>query len=543
MTEIIRLSDWLFDPGEKVTLWWLRSPWQEALHRQWRTTAVFRRASGEFREVDLPWGLFPWLRLGQVFEDGQPVWDNKRGNTFRIQVPDSSSIRISRAADLPLLHERLPQEEANLSEYCIRVGAQQSYAILPVLECIRAFLIPNKSLAFGLLEPNYFERIITRNEIIGDKLHLDFSTDIPQRVLNESLVFFVARLLHDPSFRTAWDSVYHDRRYQTNQAAWSAAIPLRTFLPKLGSTWLVRGELMERVVLVHEVLEVEPSHSLPFKELEFTHPGIKKREFVKSTTAKRRRKQQKTVEYEIDPDAEPPAISQPSLRLPQLGLCLMEKSRPKIIKSGRTSVVTLKPSRPSTEPTQAETQFKNRAVSLSDIGRGGRNPAAEFGFSVPVEIPINVDDGLDEFSEAIRCLDEMHPEVSVHWEMQELQREIPFATIGDRPRQYALVKLKVARKASCWILEFGRPDSFPISTLLFTMAKHDSTHELQAAIKTILDTALLPQGGWQSAPLEKLKEQIEGFSFRWSKHTSSSTEDWGTRLYKNAREIAKRKSG
>jgi hypothetical protein len=86
---------------------------------------------------------------------------------------------------------------------------------------------------------------------------------------------------------------------------------------------------------------------------------------------------------------------------------------------------------------------------------------------VPIEIFVNTDDGLDEFSEAIRCLDEMHPEVSVQWEMRELQREIPFATVGNRPRKYALVKLKISRKYSpCWVLEFGRPDNFSISTLL-----------------------------------------------------------------------------
>lgn len=539
MTEIVRLSNWLFDPGEKVTLWWLRSPWREAMHRQWRITAVFRRASGEFREVDFPWGLLPWLRLGQVFEDGQPVWDTKRGDIFRIQVPDSSSIRLTKAANLSLLNKRLPQGEANLAEYCITIGAQQSYAILPVLECIRAFLTPNKSLAFGLLEPNYFERIITRNEVIGDKLHLDFSKDIPQRVLNRSLVFFMARLLHDPSFRNAWNSVYHDRLSQANQSNWNTAIPLRTLLPQLGATWLVRGVLLERVLFVYEILEVEPSRSLPFKELEFTHPGIRKREFVKSNAAKRQRKQKKIIEYEIDPHAEPPAVSKPSLKLPQLGLCLMEKRRPKIIKTGRVSIATLKPSTVSTEFTEPEPQFRNRAVSLSDVGKGGRNPAAEFGFNVPAEIFVNADDGLDEFSEAIRCLDEIHPEVSVHWEVRELQREIPFATIDDCPRKYALVKLKISRKkAPCWVLEFGRPDSFSISTLLFTLADQDGSADLETVVTKILEEALLPQGGWYSNPLIKLKDSVNRFNFGWAKHTNSSTEDWGERLYQNAQGVA-----
>lgn len=539
MTEVVRLSNWLFNPGEKVVLWWLRSPWREAVHRQWRITAVFRRASGEFREVDFPWGLLPWLRLGQVFEDGQPVWDTKRGDIFRIQVPDSSAIHLSSAANVPFLQERLPPGEANLSEYCIKVGAQQSYALLPVLECIRAFLSPSKSLVFGLLEPNYFERIITRNEIIGDKLHLDFSKDIPQRVLNRSLVFFMARLLHDPSFRNAWNHVYYDRLHQSNQTNWNTAIPLRTLLPKLGSTWLVRGVLLDKVLLVHEILEVEPSQSLPFKELEFTHPGIRKREFFRNDAAKRQRKQKKVVEYEINPDAESPTVSKPSFKLPQLGLCLMEKRRPKITKSGQTAVATLKSATTSTDSTALRPQLRIRTISLSDIGRGGQNPAAEFGFSVPIEIFVNTDDGLDEFSEALRCLDEMHPEVSVQWEMRELQREIPFATVGNRPRKYALVKLKISRKYSpCWVLEFGRPDNFSISTLLFTLPDQDGTSAIEDVVTKILKGALLPQGGWYSNPLTKFKDSVDSFNFGWAKHTSSSTEDWGERLYKNAQGVA-----
>jgi len=96
----------------------------------------------------------------------------------------------------------------------------------------------------------------------------------------------------------------------------------------------------------------------------------------------------------------------------------------------------------------------------------------------------------------------VHPEVSVQWEVRKLQREIPFATVGDRPRKYALVKLKISRReAPCWIWEFGRPDSFAISTLLFTLVEENSTADLETVITQILEEALLPQGGWHSSPL------------------------------------------
>jgi hypothetical protein len=56
-------------------------------------------------------------------------------------------------------------------------------------------------------------------------------------------------------------------------------------------------------------------------------------------------------------------------------------------------------------------------------------------------------------------------------------------------------------------------------------------------LDTVLTQALLPQGGWQRSVFEKLKGEIGGFAFALTKHTSNSTEDWGERLYRKAKEI------
>src|SRR4028119_1253302 len=92
MAEIVRLSEKPFDEDEFVTLWWLRSPWQESTHRQWRTAAVFKQESGEFTEVDFPWGLISWLRLGQVFQNGQPIGNESTGNVFKLVIAGKSIV-------------------------------------------------------------------------------------------------------------------------------------------------------------------------------------------------------------------------------------------------------------------------------------------------------------------------------------------------------------------------------------------------------------------------------------------------------------------
>ncbi|HEY9697873.1 MAG TPA: hypothetical protein V6D10_11460 [Trichocoleus sp.] len=534
---IVRLSDWQFDPREKVTLWWLRSPWRESIHRQWRITAVFKRESGEFKEVDFPWGLLPWLKLGQIFQDGQPIWNEAVGDNFELKIGNASTATLSTSANIPTLANYLLQGRNNLAEYCFKLQTQKQVTIvIPVLECIRAFLVPNKSLAFGLLEPNYFERIVTRNEITGLKLLLDFSEDVPKKILSRPLVFRIARLLYDSSFRAAWDRVFRDRLSQTAQTNWNASIPLVTSLPNFSSTWHVRGMLTGQVLLVQQIMEVSPSQSLPFTELEFTHPRIKKREYVEQQSAKQQRRPKKETKHIIESEAEPPDVPNAPKSLPKLGSSIIEKQKVKLKKTGTISILFIKQVTDTEDAENYNTErlLKSQAVNLSDKGRSGRTPAAEFTQRLPLDIFVALDDGLDEFGEAIRFLNEMHWDVTTTWDVREFNQETLFTKVAERPRKYALVTLQWQGKYPCWILEFGRPDSFSISTLIFTFALGDSNETLESVLDKILTQGLQPGGGWSSKPLEKLKESIRGFNYRWAKHTNSFTEEWGERLYKNA---------
>jgi len=536
MAEIVRLNEWPFDKDEFVTLWWLRSPWREAVNRQWRITTVFKRESGELKEVDFPWGLIPWLRLGQVFQNGQPIWERTEGQKFQLTVPAVTSATLLSANSIPSLAQYLHDSESNLDEYCVTFSNQKQIVVIPVLECIRAFVIPNKSLAFGLLEPNYFERIITRNEIIADKLSLDFSADIPKSILSKPVVFFIARLLHDPSFRSAWDRVYSDRLSTSTDTNWNTSIPLITNLPALAPNWQVRGLLSGQTLLVQQILEVQPAQFLPFSKLEFTHPGIKKRKYIQRQTTNGQRQRKVVTEYQIDNEAKPPSISKSSASITRMGMSILESQNIKITQAGSDSIIGIK--RPADSSRNKNSNLLiNQTVNISDVGKGGKNAPAEFALHSRTDIFVPPDEGLDEFAEAIRYLDEIHSEVSLNWEVKQLEKEIIFAKINDNSRKYALVKLTFSSKFNCWILEFGRPDNFSISTLLFTLNNDKDANQLDLVIDKILAEALLPQGGWFNKALKDFQQTINGFNFKLCKHTNNSTEDWGGRLYKNAKEV------
>jgi hypothetical protein len=219
---------------------------------------------------------------------------------------------------------------------------------------------------------------------------------------------------------------------------------------------------------------------------------------------------------------------------------IIEKQKLKITQTGASSITVTKPTADvsnGVDNQDLEPLLKSQIVNVADAGVGGQNPPAEFALRSPMDIFIATDDGLDEFAEAIRFLDERHWDISVTWEVREFAKETPFAKIVDRVRKFALVKLETSGLRSCWILEFGRPDNFSISTLIFSLSTQNVNAQHEDILDTVLTQALLPQGGWQRSVFEKLKGEIGGFAFALTKHTSNSTEDWGERLYRKAKEI------
>lgn len=219
---------------------------------------------------------------------------------------------------------------------------------------------------------------------------------------------------------------------------------------------------------------------------------------------------------------------------------IIESQKLKIIQKGATSINVTKPTSDISDTAGnqgLELMHKSQTVNISDTGVGGQNPQVEFALRSPMDIFVGTDDGLDEFAEAIRFIEETHWDIVVTWEVRELNKETLFARVADRMRKLALVKLESSGLPSCWILEFARPDNFSISTLLFYLSTQNVKVQHENILDRLLTQALLPQGGWQRSVLEKLQVEIDGFVFALTKHTSSSTEDWGGRLYKKVNKI------
>ncbi|MBD1825694.1 hypothetical protein H6F51_24815 [Cyanobacteria bacterium FACHB-DQ100] len=193
----------------------MRSPRLDPVNRSWIATAIFRRLSGECQEIDFPWREFWRTRQGWIYRDGRINTWLQDLTQFRIE---RRKIKLAEAPKTILLsaqealdtNHNLIQGAKNLSEFCIELRVDQLVLVIPVLVLIRS-LTPSRHLAFGILEPNYPERIMTGWEVEKDTLYLNFSDEVPHSSRTKPFVKTIAELLYDTLFRRIWDSVYRNR--------------------------------------------------------------------------------------------------------------------------------------------------------------------------------------------------------------------------------------------------------------------------------------------------------------------------------------------
>lgn len=269
----------------------MRSPHLDPVNRSWIATAIFRRLSGECQEIEFPWREFWRARQGWIYRDGRINTELEDLTQFgierrRIKLAERpKTILLSTQEALDTNHN-LIQGSKNLSEFCIELRVRRLVLVIPVLALIRS-LTPSRHLAFGILEPNYPERIMTEWEIEKDTLYLNFSDEVPHSSLTRSFVETIAELLHNTSLRRVWHSVYCNRILDhTNHrfSSWEAEIPLKIEFPECstiivqgvpyGSIEFIDGLIYTERFLVQDILLQRKIVFLPFTQIEVRHPNL-----------------------------------------------------------------------------------------------------------------------------------------------------------------------------------------------------------------------------------------------------------------------------
>jgi hypothetical protein len=238
---------------------------------------VFKRPNGILKDVSLPWGALPAIRLGKEFVDGVPTWENTLGKNYSLDFSAGASFKTQTAITIsPNVYPL--KTRPNLGEYCVVIFDKELTVIVPCLEIIRFFFAVNKQMAYRTLQPFNFSDLVPAS-MEQDKVLLAFTRQIPHNALNKLLAKVIAQVLYDPSWSEAWKNIYISREEQTLNVDhdFNEVIPLKAIPPVYkNSIWEVRALQDGKRLLVLEIISYTDGNPSPFHFLDFTHPRSRK---------------------------------------------------------------------------------------------------------------------------------------------------------------------------------------------------------------------------------------------------------------------------
>ena len=545
MARVVVFGEWHFEEGERAVVRWFRSPYRGP-NKQWMLPVVLRgRRSGLITHT-VPWGVLALLRLGQVYVDGAPI--GVQGIETTLTVTSTPEL-VEAAAALPAQFYPLRNRE-NLAERCFVFSTPEGVQlVLPALEGIRALLAFNKALLLGLMGTNYPNLIVRKHEVVGDALHLDFSTKLEDTGLLGDVGFIrhVARLLYDPSFTTAWGTVWHRYRQKAKQRP-SEAIPLSFEFPQLSREWQVRGFEGKDVFLALELLRVAPETALPFSRIIYYHPNLQRPKVIMTDRPTRTERPKRTTTVV---DSEPKSASRRKrVYVPMEGSALDEPEELDVAQETAEGTTERDPvfvtAVPDSDPevvTLADTgtQTQVKAGEITQPRKGKKKPSKKDGEEDEGELPLvrlSDDENLDSFSKFLRVVEKLKEKLggervgrSLYW----VPQNIPFGTVQKRPRHFLLVAMKLSRGV-VYLVEVEAPDERRISNVMFCAKEPGGIINADRVLSKLMNEVLAPRGWWQLAELRTFEDEMELYVAR-VRHSSVSAESRASRLIAVAEDL------
>lgn len=483
----------------------------EPVSRQWKTNAVFLDGS-DLVDVEVPWGALPLLRCSYNYRDGLAL-RNTASVSKVVDLRHEPSVSIEEAGSaIPRALLSL-QTRINLAEKCwVFSSANGQQVVIPMVEGIRMLVAPTRYLALHSLDPTFLGEAVRNYSLDGDKLSIEFTDEIPLSVLTEGMVLHLARLLLQSDFRAAWDAIYFSLRQP--EAARSSSPKVDLPMPKL-MRMVIQGQAAGNKLLVREIVRPEPTF-LPLMEIIWSHPRLEKEgEIIES---KWRRVRVPDKELELDRTAA--ASSGAPLHLdvlPILGGSQQIKIH-RIVTSERTRKRWRQLAGPKLDFT----------LSLGDVGAGVKCPAADIVLEKSMADTWSTprsEDGLNDFFSALRWLQKLYNGL-VSVSVIDCPGNTAFSRIDNRKRKLAIARLICPTGQSVTIVEFGRPDYHPISTLII---KGDFKDD---CLCELFQNALLPNGSWNRKALSD--ELGDHYLLR---HGQRLADQWARLLLTRAEEV------
>lgn len=529
----IKLRPWPFGRDEVVELYWLCSPYLNGQGR-WRIKAIFLTEKGNTVPVEFSWGLLPDLRLGQKYSNGLPLMF-KKGVIKEIDIQSNLTGNLCNAFNLPVnLHYLFKNPEYGKEIlWSFEINGQTYY--VSCLEIIRAFFARNKMLAYALLKPNGLDLLINKFDVIGTKVSVELSRNIPKNLLNDRNVLHLLWLYSSKIVRSSWDAVYNNllkqavnKKYPNVKQAFQQGLPITASPPLTGEgKWAIRGTEKGKSILIMEILYID-GLKLDYSEIEYSHPLLKKKQKVqRPRKLVRSREHSPLRNYELDQFQRSPKSqsNEENLEAAVPGIGFVDPPEVKRL-FNLAQKVNSGSGGFSTEGSGGAREIQQENVSFEDPIIGGEIAPGEFKDKDVIN-GLNRN-GFAEFSKAVEYIRKALPHAQISSDIIDipLGKRFSICSNGTR-RKCACLYIDQSQFTKICILEVLRSDDWDVSTLIIQPKIRVNIQELEKCSLSLIHQLVTNNGHWNNYSLiSQQKFRIDKFKhIKWE-----SAEHWGRRI-------------
>lgn len=236
----------------------------------WWVTAMFRPERGETIFHRLPIGMLPFLVPGLVVAQGKLLATRKTGSPGWSVIQDLSLPEVLPAREAIRRRHYSLDNHFGGEHQVLRYISRDWTILIPAMELIRFLFLHSKVLAHALLAPmGLMNLAVTPNPGIYPEIQIDFSSELPRRLLRPEFIQEFAWAAVHPEGRRAWDSV-RDRSLGQRSLMLDPP-PLRNCRIEF------RGVALDKTWLVLEITALS-RRVLPARTIHWTHPSERKKE-------------------------------------------------------------------------------------------------------------------------------------------------------------------------------------------------------------------------------------------------------------------------
>ncbi len=387
-------------------------------------------------------------------------------------------------------------KKENGFELCYQFDNKGITYTIPCIELVRALYGENVLLVKKLLTSERLEGV-TLNETI-DKIHIDFSSDIPKTRLTDSLVQGYVWLKHEPLVFAAWNKIFDEFI--------SHAKKIKTGIPFKGNEKLSYYGIQNRrnVLILNAEFNNLP---YPFQDISYTHPAFTETEDITNTG------EQKFVEAK---QPEVITLSDDATNTEAGGVLIEGEPSKHFVSPPK---ITRRHSSSSKDGTSGSTYIRN------EVNTHSTGETTETGKSSPVDRytenkvePVASDKDFIDFCIAVGHIQCNEDVVRVDIEYGSFSGETAFSYMPDGTRRrYALATIVFSCGAFLSIIEACNTDGWPLSTLRIRRSRYTKALAQQMISK------LAEAGGhwdkkWFTESTDAQYLPLKHFSNRSAKH-------------------------